>query len=232
MPTFKVESVIPTTYGAFLLPVPSVQWFNDSVLSALAEMTIPENWRTENEEDRQMALRQASEMLARYKLLNFNPFPVGMITPFGGTVAPAGYLLCDGATYLVTDYPELFAQIGYYFGGSADDFNVPDLVNRVAVGAGGIFSIADVGGEESVTLVVGEIPSHSHTDIGHTHAIPTTISLPAQAGVGFAGLSAIPLVPSFTRSSQANLLNTGGGGSHNNMQPFQAIIYVIYAGRE
>lgn len=202
------------------------------MLSALAEMTIGENWRTDEPAERQAALRYSSEMIARYQLLNFNPFPVGMITPFGGVVAPAGYLLCDGGVYSATDYPELFAQIGYYFGGSGDAFYVPDLINRVVVGAGGAYTIADVGGEGEVTLTTSTMPSHSHTDIGHSHTIPTTLTLPAQAGVGFGGLTAVPIVPSFTGTSSANLLDTGGGGAHNNMQPFQAITYIIYAGRE
>ena len=231
MPTFKFESAIPTGESTFLLPIPNVQWFADSVLQALAEMTIRENWYGDDEAQRTTAIEDASEMLARYKLTSFNPFPVGMIFPFGGTVAPAGYLACDGSSQLTTDFPELFAQIGYYFGGSGGNFNVPDLINRVAIGSSGDFAIGDIGGEQTHTLNTSEMPSHTHTDIGHNHTIPTTLSLPAQAGVGFAGLTAVPLVPSFTGTSSANLLNTGGDGAHNNMQPYLAALYIIYAGR-
>ena len=41
-----------------------------------------------------------------------------------------GWLLCDGASYSTTDYPELFAVIGYTFGGSEDNFNVPNYKGK------------------------------------------------------------------------------------------------------
>lgn len=232
MPTFTTGSAPATVWGAFLLPVPLLAWFNDSVLSALAEMSIPSNWRTDDTDELRNALAYANEMQARYKLLAFNPFPVGMIMPFGGVVAPAGYLLCDGSTYSAIDYPELFAQIGYYYGGSADDFNVPNLINRVVVGSGDDFSIGDVGGESAVTLDVSEIPTHSHTDIGHAHGIGATTTTLAFEPGEVPVLTPLPLIPAFTGTASANLTNTGGGGSHNNLQPYLATIYVIYAGRE
>lgn len=232
MPTFVAESALPTSWGAFLLQVPLVDWFNDSVLTALGEMSIPSNWRTDDSNVLKTALAFANEMNARYKLLAFNPFPVGMIMPFGGEVAPAGYLMCDGSSYLASDYPELFAQIGYYYGGSDDNFNVPNLYNRVVVGSGDNFNIGDVGGSAEVTLDVASMPSHSHTDIGHSHGIGATTTTLAFEPGEVPVLTPVPLVPAFTGSAQANLTNTGGDGSHNNMQPFLATIYVIYAGRE
>ena len=37
-----------------------------------------------------------------------------------------GWLLCDGSSYSTTDYPDLFAVIQYTYGGSGDNFNVPN----------------------------------------------------------------------------------------------------------
>ena len=54
--------------------------------------------------------------------------PAGSILPFGGTTAPIGFLLCDGASYSATQYLALFNVIGYSFGGSAGSFLVPSLV--------------------------------------------------------------------------------------------------------
>jgi microcystin-dependent protein len=231
MPTFVFDSALPPTWGVFLLPVPSVQWFNDSVLQALAEMTEPTNWRGDDLTELNTAVRYASEMLSRYQLLNFNPFPPGMIFPWGATIAPAGYLMCDGSSYVFSDYPELFAQIGYYWGGSGDNFNVPSLINRVPVGAGGDFTMGDVGGEETHTLTVTEMPSHTHADLGHSHGIPFVTSFATQEGVGVGRLLNVPLVPNSTDIGFANNQNTGGDGAHNNMQPYIAMHYIIYAGR-
>lgn len=232
MTTFVFESASPPTWGAFLIPVPLVSWFNDSVLQALSEMTIRENWRGDDTDQLKIALGYASEMLARYQLLNFNPFPVGMIVPFGGAIAPAGYLLCDGASYTVEDYPELFAQIGYYWGGSDDDFNVPNLINRNVVGAGGDFDFGTTGGEQSVTLEVGQIPAHSHSDNGHSHSIPLITSVPTQEGVGISRNITVPILTDSTGIGYADISETGGDGEHNNMPPYLATIYIIYAGRD
>ena len=53
--------------------------------------------------------------------------PAGSILPFGGTVAPRGFLLCDGTSYSATQYVALFNAVGYTFGGSGTSFNVPSL---------------------------------------------------------------------------------------------------------
>jgi len=63
--------------------------------------------------------------------------PVGTITMFGGSSAPAGWLLCDGGSYSTTGtYADLYAVIGTTYGGSGGTFNVPDMRNAVARGAG------------------------------------------------------------------------------------------------
>ena len=41
-----------------------------------------------------------------------------------------GWLLCDGTSYSTTDYPDLFAVIGYTFGGSENNFNVPNYKGK------------------------------------------------------------------------------------------------------
>jgi len=231
MPTFEFSNSAASNSAVFLLDIPDIAWFKDSITQALAEMVEPDNWLGTDEDYRVYAINQASRMLATYKVLNFNPFPVGLILPFAASVAPPGYLPCDGSSQSVTNFPELFAVIGYTYGGSGANFSLPNLINRVPVGSGDSFTFNTSGGQETVTLGVSEMPSHSHTDLGHNHTIPTTIALPAQAGVGFAGLTAVPLIPSFTGTSSANLLNTGGDSPHENMPPYLAVPYIIYAGR-
>lgn len=48
--------------------------------------------------------------------------------------APSGWLLCYGQSILKATYPDLFEAIGYTYGGSGDNFNVPDLRGRIPVG--------------------------------------------------------------------------------------------------
>lgn len=62
--------------------------------------------------------------------------PIGTVISFMGVMAPNDYLICDGATYNVSDYPDLAAffqeQFGdkTYFGSDGDGtFKVPDMRN-------------------------------------------------------------------------------------------------------
>lgn len=54
---------------------------------------------------------------------------VGTIIGVVGNNPPVGYLLCDGSSVSKLNYPELFDQIGYTYGGVApgNSFNLPDI---------------------------------------------------------------------------------------------------------
>jgi microcystin-dependent protein len=56
----------------------------------------------------------------------------GMVVAFAGTVAPAGWLFCDGAAVSRTGYATLFAAIGVAHGSGdgATTFNLPDYRGR------------------------------------------------------------------------------------------------------
>jgi len=217
MPTFKIGSGVGDNYATFLFPVPDVDWFKSALFGALFEMTNPDNWIEMGDVAVSFAVEESARMIANYKYMAFNPFPIGMVFPFAGGTAPDGYKVCNGDTYSAADYPELFAAIGYTFGGGADDFQVPNLVNRVVVGSGGDFSLADVGGEQAHQLTESELASH-------VHSIGATITTPVLEPGEVPALTPIPIITS----------NTGSAGSdvpHNNMQPYQALNYIIYAGR-
>jgi microcystin-dependent protein len=110
--------------------------------------------------------------------------PVGGIIDFAGSVAPAGWLLCNGQSVTVAAYGNLHTAIGYTFGGSGASFNVPDLGGRVtagkettvggvrltAAGAGIIGStLGAVGGAQTHTLTEAQTTSHTHGLNTHDH---------------------------------------------------------------
>ena len=66
---------------------------------------------------------------------NFSTCPIGTVLSFAGQTAPHGYLLCDGASYKVADYPDLYAVIGNTYGGDTENFNVPSLVDKFIQGS-------------------------------------------------------------------------------------------------
>lgn len=101
--------------------------------------------------------------------------PPGSIVDFGGTVAPSGWLLCDGSAVSRTTYARLFTAIGTTWGAGngSSTFNLPDFRGRVPVGAGtgtGLTArtVAGSGGAETVQLDTTTMPSHSHTFTGST----------------------------------------------------------------
>jgi len=83
--------------------------------------------------------------------------PPGVIVMWSGSTSnvPSGWVLCDGTTYSTDGSP----------------VSVPDLRGMFIVGSGGDYTTGDTGGEESVTLSVNELPSHSHTVDSHQHNI-------------------------------------------------------------
>ena len=63
--------------------------------------------------------------------------PIGNIISFMGTIAPNGYLTCDGAVLNIVDYPRLashfetqFGSKSYFGGDGSTTFAVPDLRNE------------------------------------------------------------------------------------------------------
>lgn len=54
---------------------------------------------------------------------------IGSIILYPGTVLPPGYLLCDGAIYLISQYPSLSTVLGSTFAvpGSSVNFSVPNM---------------------------------------------------------------------------------------------------------
>jgi microcystin-dependent protein len=95
------------------------------------------------------------------KLIN----PCGMMVNFSGDNAPNGWLICDGSEISKTTYSSLFSIIGTKYGSASNinNFKLPDLRDRIPVGKTGSSNLGNTGGNSSITLTTGQMPSHNHT---------------------------------------------------------------------
>lgn len=93
---------------------------------------------------------------------------VGEVKLFAGNFAPDGWAFCDGNLLTINQNSILFALIGNTYGGDGvNNFAVPDLRSRIPVGqgqgqSGRDYVLGQNGGTETISLVVDNLPSHSH----------------------------------------------------------------------
>ena len=157
--------------------------------------------------------------------------PYGTVIQSAAVTIPEGWLLCNGASILKNEYLNLYNAIGYTYGGSGNNFNVPDIRGRVAIGTGsgdGLSSrnLGSTGGEETHVLTTNEMPSHTHS----SNAIGGTIGLIRSTGNNTASsnLDNTSGEPDLYSSLPALVINsTGSSNAHNNMQPFIVFNYLI-----
>ena len=167
--------------------------------------------------------------------------PAGTIIQSASVNEPNGWFDCDGRILNKITYSDLFAAIGNIYGGifgrNDASFNIPDIRGRVPVGVitssnisppSGLTSrnLGDVGGEERHTLTVSEMPSHSHS----SNATGGSLGLAKSTGNNTAstGLDDTKNEPDlYERPVALTINNTGGDASHNIMQPFIVLRYLI-----
>ena len=107
----------------------------------------------------------------------------GSIIMWAGNTSniPKGYLLCNGATLNRSSYNKLYKAIGNQWGGSGDNFKIPDLRDRFIVAAGGAYNVGQTGGANNVTLTEAQMPNHNHggtssANHNHSHNIGVSVN--------------------------------------------------------
>jgi microcystin-dependent protein len=165
--------------------------------------------------------------------------PVGTMVPTGRSSAPSGYVLCQGQSLSRTGtYAALFAAIGsaYTPVASSTNFNVPDLRARVPVGRHTSYTqfdtLGEVGGEMAHVLTNAEMPAHGHTLKATLNAVAGQYPIPNPAAndIGTGAIMHARAVGRYVGSFNldSNVTNNqGGGGSHNNLQPYQVVNWMI-----
>lgn len=230
----KTGAIIPSPVnpsGTFrrVLCIPASPDWIALVTGALWQLTQAWYWDAESG-DVEEAVTRAKQMYFEYQDQNGAcDVPVAHVGDIKQSVNPVpadGWLLCDGTQYNRADYPDLAALIPVgtpNIGGDATVFFVPNMTGRVIVGAGDEaispalqYAMGTLSGSPTHTLTESQIPSHTHE----------YASGAASGAVGNAPIYSTGVFLSPKLQTGA----TGGGNSHNNMQPFFAFYHHIYAG--
>lgn len=130
---------------------------------------------------------------------------------------PSGWLLLDGSTYAIADYPELADLLPAHLI-AGDDFTLPDVENAFPYGVSDEDDSTAVEGTNVLNLTVGQLPSHNHT------YTPPTLTINAET----------PVVPVPTAGIGApTVTGSAGDGDDIDTRPKRfGLVYAVFAGRE
>lgn len=177
----------------------------------------------------------------------------GEIRAFGFGYSPMDWAYCNGQLLAVQQFPALYSILGTRFGGDGHNtFGLPNLQSIVVTGfgtasTGTSYPFAGSGGAATVTLTTSNMPPHTHTIGGYAAGTPsswtaapvavpapvsrltnlqevTTLTPPTKAGFLYAPSSTTPLA---ALNSGTLSIYTGGGGPHDNHQPYLVFNYCI-----
>jgi microcystin-dependent protein len=144
---------------------------------------------------------------------------------FSFNFAPKGWALCDGQLLPINQNQALFSLLGTTYGGNGTtNFALPNLQGRVPIHQGNSFTLGEAGGESVHTLIVNEMPDHTHGVKASSN--PAGTSDPAGAFWAQAALLAYSSKSNVGMAPQA-IANAGGSQPHENMPPYLVINFCI-----
>ena len=160
-----------------------------------------------------------------------NPF-VAEIRIFPFNFAPRGWAFCDGQILSISQNTALFSLLGTTYGGDGkSNFALPNLQGSTPMGFGQgpgltLRDLGETGGETTVSLLVSEIPAHTHTancnsGMGDQYAPPGNFWATDAGGNNEYAATANNVMAS-------NAVGIAGGSlPHNNLQPYLVLNFCI-----
>ncbi|WP_349254219.1 tail fiber protein [Paenibacillus sp. RC67] len=149
---------------------------------------------------------------------------------FSCNFAPKGWALCNGQIMTIGQNQALFSLLGTTYGGDGrTTFALPNLQGRAPVHTGNGINLGQVGGEVAHTLIMNELPAHTHQVKGSSKVAltPTAIN----------NSWAVTAASSYSRQSTLNMgenalhpsavSSVGGNQPHLNMQPYLTLNFCI-----
>ena len=166
---------------------------------------------------------------------------IGEIRLFASNFAPKNWAYCAGQILSIAQNTALFSILGTTYGGDGRvTFALPDLRGRVPISAGqgaGLpnYVLGEVLGSETVTLTVGNLPSHNHLVAANGNAANGVLNDPTGAYWSAGPVNRSTGNPVNTRFANtpnstmlpASITPSGGNQPVSIIQPTLAINYII-----
>jgi microcystin-dependent protein len=162
---------------------------------------------------------------------------IGQIMMTGFGFAQRNFAQCNGQTMAINQNQALFALLGTQYGGNGTTtFLLPDLRGNALYGAGSSvdptwqpapLSTGAVGGSETATVTVQNLPMHTHLlNATTTAGTAGRTAVNDLIGTGAHPIYGAPSGPTVQLASPT-LQFAGGGAAHDNMQPYLVINFNI-----
>jgi microcystin-dependent protein len=162
-----------------------------------------------------------------------DPF-VAEIRIFPFNFAPTGWAFCDGQLLPISQNTALFSLLGTTYGGDGKStFALPNLQGNAPMqpGQGQGLSLRDLGesgGTETVTLLVSEMPIHTHSLMASVDPADAQIpSVNATLARSSGGDAYTTNTGGLVQMAPQALAVGGGGLPHTNLQPYLTLNFCI-----
>jgi microcystin-dependent protein len=140
--------------------------------------------------------------------------------------APRNWALCNGQVLPINQNQALFSLLGTTYGGDGQvNFRLPNLQGRTPIHVGNGHTLGEQGGEQAHTLLLQEMPTHTH--VANASSVAGTSILPT-GNLLARSVSQLYITPgNFVSMSAPTVASTGGTQAHLNMQPFLTLSFCI-----
>lgn len=156
------------------------------------------------------------------------PF-LGEIRIFSFGYAPKGWALANGQFLPISQNQALFALLGTTYGGNGQTtFALPDLRGRVAAAPGNSWSQGQALGVNSVTLMIANLPTHTHSLRVRSEKANVASPVGAVPAVDSSGLTAEYSTATATGAMGGSAVTqVGGSQPHPNQMPCTVVNFCI-----
>src|SRR5262245_38948897 len=151
------------------------------------------------------------------------PF-LGEIKIISWNFPPKGWAFCNGSLLPINQNQALFSILGTTYGGDGmRTFGLPNLQGRTPFHVGNGIVLGEMGGEQSHTLNISELPAHTHVPAGSNSA-PSFPS--AQNNLWATGNANVFAGSPNSAMNPASVTAIGGNQPHENMSPYLVLNFV------